>query len=324
MTPFTITLLAGGVGGAKAALGLERSEFSSGLKIIGNIGDDQIFHGLWVSPDIDTLVYTLSGRIDRQQGWGLAGDKQNVRQELTRLGVDTWMQLGDMDFATHIYRTERRRLGHRPLVIAQDIAKANGVKCPILLPTEDAIQTKLRSDKKWFNFQDYFVRLGCEPVINEICYSDSEQARATPEALDALVEADLILIAPSNPLLSIGAILAVDEIRLHVIKSRVPVIAISPIIGGEAVKGPTVKLMHSLGYSSDVVGIATYYQGLIDVLIIDPIDAHFAPQIEALGIQVEIQNIWMRDDDEKCAVMTTIVNTYRNSSLSARLSRLET
>ncbi|MEI8632060.1 2-phospho-L-lactate transferase CofD family protein [Vibrio sp. PP-XX7] len=308
MNSLAITLLAGGVGGAKAAEGLAKSPYASGLTIIGNVGDDQVFHGLWVSPDIDTLVYTLSGRIDRAQGWGLAGDGRNVLTALNRLGVDTWMQLGDMDFATHLYRTEQRRLGERPQTVAERIARANGVDIPILLPTEDALQTTLRSGKQWFNFQDYFVRLKCQPEIDEIRYTGADKACPTPEAMDALIYADLIVIAPSNPLLSIGAILSVGDLRRQLVKATAPVVAISPLIGGHAIKGPAAELLKSQGYRADVLGVATYYQGLIDVLVIDSVDASFAQEIEAMGIQVLIQNIWMRDAQEKCEVMTGVVD----------------
>lgn len=308
MTNVKITLLAGGVGGAKAARGLALGEYAKGLKIIGNIGDDQVFHGLWVSPDIDTLIYTLSGKINKQQGWGLEGDDQKVLKGLSELGVDTWMQLGDMDFATHIYRTERRCLGHRAQLIAQDIAAANGVSIPIMLPTDDTVQTKLKAGKNWLCFQDYFVRLKCQAVIDEIQYQGSEKAEPTPESLHAIGGADILLLAPSNPLLSIGAILSVDGIRRQVSETTAPVVAISPLIGGKAVKGPAVSLMENLGYRADVVGIAQFYQGLIDVLVIDPVDAPLAPEIEALGIEVYMQNIWMRSDNEKRAVMNTIVD----------------
>ncbi|MDG3087773.1 2-phospho-L-lactate transferase [Vibrio hannami] len=312
MNSLNVTLLAGGVGGAKAAEGLAKSNYAKGLKIIGNIGDDQVFHGLWVSPDIDTMIYTLSERIDRTQGWGLAGDEQKVLNGLKQLGVDTWMQLGDMDFASHIFRTEQRRLGVRAQEITQQISIANGVEIPVLVPTDDVVQTKLKSGSQWLNFQDYFVRFRCQPEIEEIHYVDCEKASATPESLDALRSADLVVIAPSNPLLSIGAILSIDDIRRQLTKVTVPVVAVSPLIGGHAVKGPAVELMKSQGYSPDVLGVATYYQGLIDVLVIDPMDAYLAPEIEAMGIHVLVRNIWMRDEAEKSEVMSTIVDETLN------------
>ena len=308
MTSINITLLAGGVGGAKAAEGLAKSVYADGLKIIGNIGDDQAFHGLWVSPDIDTLIYTLAERIDRNQGWGLAGDQQNVLNGLKQLGVDTWMQLGDMDFATHIFRTEQRHQGIRAQKITEQIAAANGVNVPILLPTDDVIQTKLKSNGQWLSFQDYFVRLRCQAAVEEIHYLDCEKASATPESLEALRGADLVLIAPSNPLLSIGAILSVGDIRHQLQALSKPIVAISPLIGNQAIKGPAVELMQSLGYRPNVVGVATYYRELVDVLVIDSTDAHHAPEIEAMGIQVITQNIWMRDEAEKVDVMTSIVD----------------
>ncbi|NOH72117.1 2-phospho-L-lactate transferase [Vibrio pectenicida] len=308
MSGLSITLLAGGVGGAKAAEGLVKSCYADGLKIIGNVGDDQQFHGLWVSPDIDTLIYTLSERIDRNQGWGLAGDKQKVLSGLKQLGVDTWMQLGDMDFATHIFRTEQRRLGVRAQKIVEQIARANGINIPILLPTDDIVQTKLKSGGQWLSFQDYFVRLRCQAKVDEIRYLECDKASATPESIEALSCADLVLIAPSNPLLSIGSILSIGDIRTQIQSLSKPIVAISPLIGSQAIKGPAVELMQSLGYSPNVLGIATYYCELIDVLVIDPVDEQYALDIEAMGVQVVIQNIWMCNEAEKIAVMTSIVD----------------
>lgn len=308
MTRLKITLLAGGVGGAKAAEGLAKGPYADGLSVIGNIGDDQEFHGLWVSPDIDTLIYTLSERVNRTQGWGLAGDDHKVLSGLKQLGVDTWMQLGDIDFATHIFRTELRNQGVRAQKITEKIAYASGVKVPILLPTDDIVQTKLKSGGQWLSFQDYFVRLRCQAKVDEICYADSEQASATPESLAALNSADLVVIAPSNPLLSIGAILSVSAFKAQLKSLDKPIIAISPLIGSQAVKGPVIEVMTSLGYSPNVLGIATYYRDMIDVLVIDTVDEHYAQDIEAMGIQVVIQNIWMRDEAEKVTVMTEAVD----------------
>ena len=301
-----ITLLAGGVGGAKAAEGLNASRYRDGLSIIGNIGDDQAFHGLWVSPDIDTLTYSVGDRINREQGWGLAGDTCQVLDGLQQLGVDTWMQLGDLDFATHIYRTERRQRGERPQQIAQDIAAANGVNVSLILPTDDVVATRLRTQDGWLSFQDYFVRLRCAPDVLEVEYHNAEQAKANPEALTALTQADLIIIAPSNPILSIGAILAIDDLRTQLKARTVPAIAISPLIGGQAVKGPAEKIMTSLGMRADALGIAHYYQGLIDTLVIDSCDQHLQADIEALGIQVHVTNIWMKTPQDKERLMSEV------------------
>jgi len=202
--PYKITVLAGGVGGAKMAEGLAFSRYSEQLNIIGNVADDQQFHGLWVSPDIDTLTYTLAGLIDRDKGWGLKDESNRVLDALNRLGVDTWMYLGDQDFATHIYRSELRRQGVRPSAIASHIASRLGVKANIILPTDDRIQTRVKTDQGWLDFQSYFVREGCQPVIREFAIDGIEQATATEEALRAISEADLIVFAPSNPIVSIG------------------------------------------------------------------------------------------------------------------------
>ncbi|CAH0529135.1 2-phospho-L-lactate transferase CofD family protein [Vibrio hippocampi] len=308
MSSLKVTLLAGGVGGAKAAEGLAKGGYGNGLSVIGNIADDQSFHGLWVSPDIDTLVYTLAERIDRTQGWGLANDTQQVLTGLNRLGVETWMQLGDMDFATHIYRTEKRAQGVRPQVIAQHIAKVNGVQASIVLPTDDVVQTQLQCNGSWYDFQDYFVRLRCQPKVEKMDYRFSQQAQATPEAIAALTAADLVVIAPSNPLLSIGAILSVEAIRTQLSQLSVPIVAVSPLIAGKAIKGPAIQLMSDLGLRPDVLGIAQYYQDVIDVLYIDNADAAYADQIEALGIKVLMGNIYMDDETSKVEVMTKVVD----------------
>ena len=186
---FSILLLAGGVGGAKMAEGLLHSPYGESLSILGNIGDDQPIHGLWVSPDIDTLVYTLCDRIDTDKGWGLSNETNRTLDALQALGEDTWMYLGDQDLATHIYRTAQRAKGIRPSVIAAHIAKQFGLKIPLLLPTDANVPTRLNTDLGWLDFQSYFVRHQCRPTITEINFKGADQAAATPEALAAIAAA---------------------------------------------------------------------------------------------------------------------------------------
>ncbi|MBW5801220.1 2-phospho-L-lactate transferase [Halomonas elongata] len=298
MTP-RITLLAGGVGGAKLAEGLSAICPPERLSIIGNVADDQEFHGLWVSPDIDTLTYSLADLIDRQQGWGLAGESHRVLAGLERLGCDTWMSLGDQDISTHIFRTQLRRQGVRPSAIAQSIAESLGIGTKLLLPTDDPLQTRVRTDQGWLAFQEYFVRERCRPEVREVHFEGATEACPTPEALEAIETADLLLIAPSNPVVSIAPILAVPGIRHAIEKSLAPRVAISPLIGGCTVKGPADRMLTAMGYRCSNTGVAASYAGLIDGLVIDSIDRTDRTALEAEGLQVMTTDTLMTCLEEK-------------------------
>lgn len=293
-----VVLLAGGVGGAKMAEGLAALDHVE-LSVIGNIADDDEFHGLWVSPDIDTMTYTLAGLIDRQQGWGVTDEAHRAGSVLSLLGNETWMTLGDRDLGLHIYRSERLRRGDRPSTIAADIAARLGVKAKILLPTDDRVQTRVRTPSGWLSFQEYFVREKCAPEVLELCYNGLDEARPTKEALDALALADLIVIAPSNPLVSIEPILGISGIRGAVSASLAPVVAISPLIAGKVVKGPADRMMAGLGLRADAVGIARQYRDIADILMIDHADAGLCDMIRKTGPCVHCSDIMMRDLDDK-------------------------
>ena len=315
-----ITLLAGGVGGAKAALGLYLSEHKANLSVIGNIADDEEFHGLWVSPDIDTLTYTLAGRINQQQGWGLENETHQVLDGLNQLGSDTWMFLGDQDFATHIYRTEQRKKGIRPSAIAQDIAWKNGVDIPLLLPTDDVMQTRVLTNKGSLSFQEYFVREQCKVEITAIAIEGAEQATATAEAMEAIKNSDLIIIAPSNPVVSIGAILAVSEIRRALEETSATRVAISPFIGGKTVKGPADQMMQAIGMDSSPASVAELYQGCLDAMVIDHEDAESEASLLNSGLEVFITNTLMKTDDEKTQLMQVCVGFAEEVAQQKRLS----
>lgn len=304
----SILLLAGGVGGAKMAEGLLHSQYSNSLSILGNICDDQEIHGLWVSPDIDTITYTLSDRIDTQKGWGLKNETNRTLDALNTLGEDTWMYLGDQDFATHIYRTQLRKQGVRPSVIAQDIAQKFGLDTPLLLPTDDNVQTRVNTDKGWLDFQSYFVRYQCQPQISEIVFKGAESAKPTNEALKAIAEADIIMLAPSNPIVSIGAILSIPGIREALIQSKAFKLAVSPIIGGKTVKGPADKMLQALNIPCSALGVAQCYQGLIDLLVIDDQDQALSDAISALGMQVQCTDTMMRNRADKVRIAEQLVN----------------
>ncbi|WP_245759629.1 2-phospho-L-lactate transferase [Poseidonocella sedimentorum] len=289
-----MTLLAGGVGGAKMAEGFAALADVE-LTVIGNVADDEAFHGLWVSPDIDTVTYTLAGLINRDQGWGVADEAGRALEVLKTLGEDTWMFLGDRDFGLHIHRTARRARGERPSVIARDVARAFGVEAEIVLPTDDRVQTKVETDAGWIGFQDYFVRQQCAPEVKALRYDGIEAARPTPEALAALAGADLIVIAPSNPLVSIRPILGIPGIAEAVKQAAAPVVAVSPLIAGRVVKGPADRMMAALGHRVDAVGIAEIYAGLAGSLVIDEADAALAGGVRAAGPEPVIRPTLMTD-----------------------------
>ena len=240
-----VTLLAGGVGGAKMAEGFDGLEGVE-LSVIGNIADDAEFHGLWVSPDIDTLTYSLANRIDRAQGWGVADEGHRALSVLEELGDETWMTLGDRDFGLHIYRTNALRIGATRSEVADHVAQVFGVESRILLPTDDVVQTRVRTALGWLSFQEYFVREQCKPEVLELAYDGIEAATPTEAALVAIAEADLIVLAPSNPLVSITPILDVLGIREAVVSAAAPVLAVSPLIAGKVVKGPADRIERSV------------------------------------------------------------------------------
>ncbi len=308
MSPRKVCLLAGGVGGAKMAEGLAAHD-DVALSVIGNVADDESFHGLWVSPDIDTLTYSLAGMIDRSQGWGVADEGHRALETLNLLGAETWMSLGDRDFGLHIHRTMRRAKGDRPSDIARDVARAFGVEPDILLPTDDVVQTRLRTkDGRWLSFQEYFVRERCAPEVREIAFSGMDMARPTPEALTAIAGADLIVIAPSNPLVSIAPILGTPGIGQALRAAAAPKIAVSPFIEGRAVKGPADRMMAALGLQADALGVARRYSGLADRLVIDHADAALEAEIAAARPAPHCSDILMKTQADKARLAREILD----------------
>ncbi|MEL6233578.1 MAG: 2-phospho-L-lactate transferase [Pseudomonadota bacterium] len=301
-----VTLLAGGVGGAKMAEGFAALD-TVALSVIGNVADDEAFHGLWVSPDIDTLLYTLSGRINRDQGWGVADEGRRALDTLSELGAPNWMFLGDRDFGLHIYRTERLRRGDRPSAITADIARRFGIAAKIALPTDDRVQTRVRCAAGWLSFQEYFVREKCAPEVLELRYEGIETATVTPAALEAIATADLIVIAPSNPLVSIAPITQLPGMAAALAEASAPVFAVSPLIAGKVVKGPADRMMASLGHRADAVGVADLYAGLAGDVLIDTADAGLAAEISARGLRPHVTDILMPDAAGKARLAREIL-----------------
>jgi LPPG:FO 2-phospho-L-lactate transferase len=295
-----VVCLAGGVGGAKLAVGLQQILAPGDLTVVVNTGDDFERHSLMVCPDFDTVLYTLAGIADPAQGWGVAGETWQVMGQLGRLGDETWFRLGDRDIATHLYRTERLRRGERPTTVALELARALEVSTDILPMADEPVRTSVRTADGWLAFQDYFVRLHQEPEVLEVRFGGVDAASITPEVRDAIRGADAIVIGPSNPVVSIDPILAVPGIRAEIAAARsrgVPAVGVSGIVGGKALRGPADRMLASLGEEPSAVGVARRYAaaGLIDLFVIDTQDEASADAIRALGLEVEATETIMTD-----------------------------
>jgi LPPG:FO 2-phospho-L-lactate transferase len=267
-----VAVLSGGVGGARFVQGLLDAVDPAGVTVIGNVGDDLEVAGLHVSPDLDTLLYTLGGVGDDERGWGRAGETWNARNTAAALGGETWFQLGDKDLGLHLARAEALRRGEPLSAVIGRFATALGIAARILPATDDRLRTWVQTGDGELPFQEWFVRLRHEPEVFGVRFEGAETAGAAPGVLDALAEADLIVIAPSNPFVSIGPVLAVQEIRDAITTRRVPSVAISPLIGGKAVKGPADRMLSRLKGGTNPFQVTQCYLGLIDALVYDEAD----------------------------------------------------
>jgi LPPG:FO 2-phospho-L-lactate transferase len=299
-----VLALCGGVGGAKLAAGLAAVLPPERLTIVVNTGDDFEHLGFAISPDIDTVVYTLSGLADEARGWGVADESWQALSMLGRLGEPDWFRLGDRDLAMHIARTRRLRAGETLSQVTAGLAASLGIGAAIVPMSDDPVRTKVETDAGLLDFQRYFVAEQCRPVARAIGFAGADAARPSPGFAAALARDDLgcVLICPSNPYLSIDPLLALPGVRRQLAALRVPRVAVSPIVGGKAIKGPTAKLMAELGASVDVAGIARHYRGLIDRLIIDDTDRGEAARLEALGVKAQAAPSVMRSHADRVAL----------------------
>jgi len=270
-----VVALSGGVGGAKLALGLARVLDAAQLAVIVNTGDDFNHLGLAISPDLDTLVYTLAGLADPEQGWGRRDETWTFMTALEQLGGDSWFRLGDADLAMHVERTRRLAAGETLSVVTDRLRQRLGIAARILPMSDDPVRTRLKTDAGWLDFQDYFVRRRCTPQVRQLAYLGADTARPLPEVMTSLSSGDLraVIICPSNPFLSIEPILAIPAIRAALSDCSAPVIAVSPVIGDQAVKGPTIKMMHELGLKCGAAEVARRYADLLDIFVVDEVDA---------------------------------------------------
>jgi LPPG:FO 2-phospho-L-lactate transferase len=298
--------LSGGVGGAKLSLGLA-ALLQDRLSVIVNTGDDFEHLGLYVSPDVDTALYTLAGLVNVEQGWGLSGETWTFMHRLRQLGGPGWFNLGDGDLATHVLRTLRLAAGETPTAVCQDLARRLSIAAQVLPMSDDRVATLLETDAGTLAFQDYFVREQCRPRVRQIRFQGAAAARPTPQVLAALADPHLrgIIVCPSNPWLSVDPILAVAGLRQALRAAEVPIIAVSPIIAGKAVKGPAAKIMTELGMTADSRSIARYYAGLVDGLLIDLADAALAPE---LPLPVKVSKTLMQTLDDKTALARTCLS----------------
>jgi LPPG:FO 2-phospho-L-lactate transferase len=302
-----IVALAGGVGGAKLAFGLAQVLPPERLSIIVNTGDDFEHLGLTVCPDLDTVMYTLAGLANPETGWGLAGETWNFMTAVERLGGPTWFRLGDRDIATHVTRTEALRSGKTLTDVTATLCAGLGIGCTVLPMSDDPVRTTVDTADGVLAFQDYFVRLRCEPAVRGFRFAGAERAKANPRALAALAQARAIVLCPSNPFVSIGPMLAVAELDKAIRCARMPIVAVSPIIGGAAVKGPAAKMMHELGLDVSVVGVAAHYRKLVDTLVLDETDAALAPAVEAMGLCAPVMPTLMKSDADRIALARRVL-----------------
>jgi len=289
----TVVTLCGGVGAARFLSGLVRVYEPAEIVAVVNVADDETFHGLHVSPDLDTVVYTLAGLVDQTRGWGIRADTFAAEELLARYGAATWFHLGDRDLATHVRRTELLRQGLPLSEVTARLAGALGVGVRILPATDDPQRTLVRTPEGWLAFQEYFVRRGSADRVLEVRFAG--EPRPAPGVLEAIATAEAIIIAPSNPIVSIGPILAIPGVREAIRDARAPVVAVSPIVGGVAIKGPAAAMLAGLGHEVSPVGVAQLYADILDVMVLDEQDASLAARVRAEGVEPMVAPTLMTD-----------------------------
>ena len=301
--------LAGGVGGAKLADGLQAA-VGRDLTVIVNTGDDLERHGLDIWPDHDTVAYTLAGLDDEERGWGLAGETWTVIDTLAGRGEDAWFRLGDRDIATHLVRTERLRRGERPTEVARALRASLGVAATVLPMTDDEVRTEVRTPEGWLEFQEYFVHRGQQPEVLEVRFRGLEAACITPEARAAIEAAEVIVIAPSNPIVSTGPILALPGVREALGGATLrgtPIVAVSGIVGGRALRGPADRMLATLGHEPTALGVARIYQGVADRFVLDRVDEALVSEVEALGMRTLVTDTIMTDDAARARLAAEVL-----------------
>lgn len=306
MDDVSIVALAGGVGGAKLAEGLQQL-LGDRLTVVGNVGDDFELWGLHISPDLDTLLYTLAGTANPETGWGIAGDTFVTLEMLEQYGEDVWFKLGDKDLATHLLRTRWLRSGRRLTEVTQAFTHRLEMPATLLPVTDDRLRTIVETDEGTLEFQDYFVRRRWQPAVHEVRFKGEESAALTPEVIQAIDETSAVVLCPSNPFVSIEPLLVVGDLRERLRRLDVPVIAVSPIVAGDAIKGPTAKLFRELGQEPSATAVARRYADFLTHFVLDERDTDEQAAIEALGVCVVTTDTIMETAEDRRRVAAGVL-----------------
>jgi LPPG:FO 2-phospho-L-lactate transferase len=318
-----ITALAGGIGASKLLLGLASVMPPEDITVISNTGDDIDLFGLRICPDIDTVTYTLAGVINEETGWGLKGDTFECLRWLAHYDEAPWFNLGDRDLATHIFRTNQLRNGLSLSEVTRHVSRSLGVQSTILPMTDSYTPTRVVTDEGEMHFQEYFVRRRCEPRVREIRFDNIESAKPAVGVLDAIGEADAVVICPSNPFISIGPILAVPGLRYALRETKATVVAITPIIGGKALKGPAADMLRDLGHEVSARGVAEMYRDFVDIFLLDETDAHLAKDLNTLDLEVFNANTIMNSLADKRRVAEQVLQAVAKPRIK-KVIELET
>lgn len=292
-------VLCGGLGGSRFVDSLARAAGPEAVTAIGNVGDDVEVLGLHVSPDLDTVLYTLAGVLDEERGWGVRDETYNALRTAERLGGETWFTLGDRDVGLQLVRTERLRAGEPLSAVFETLAAALGVAVRLLPVSDDPVRTVLSTAAGDLDFQTWFVRRRHEDDVLAVRYERAEAAKPAPGVLEAVREADVVFLAPSNPFVSIGPILAVRGVAEALSERAGPIVALSPLVGGRALRGPLTDMLASLGHEPSALGVARLYEEITSAFVLDPADAALVPEIEALGVRAIVLPIIMVDPEQR-------------------------
>ncbi len=310
------TVLAGGVGAARLLRGLVLAIEPTNITAIVNTADDVVMHGLNISPDLDTVTYTLAGQDNTETGWGLVGETWQAMEMVKRYGGVDWFNLGDRDLGTHMFRTQRLREGAALHEVTTEITTAWGIGARLIPVTNDRVETRVTVvDEGEIGFQDYFVRRHHDVAVSNVRFVGVETAKPAPGVLEAISDADVVIVAPSNPIVSIGPLLAVAGITEALQSRRDSTVAVSPIVGGKALKGPAERLMRELGVEPSPVGVAGAYAHVASTLVIDSVDAEHAPAVEDLGIRCVVTDTVMQTPDIAADLCRTIIAAVTNTAI---------
>jgi LPPG:FO 2-phospho-L-lactate transferase len=306
-----ITVLAGGTGSIKLIRGLASQ--TRDLTIISNVGDNIWLYGLYICPDIDTVIYGLANILDEQQGWGIKTDSFGFLEQVRMLGEQTWFKLGDRDLATHVIRTNMLKAGKNLSEITEWMRVRYGIPSKIIPATNSPIETKILTDKGEMNIQQFWVKHRGEPKVRRVFYKGSKKARISPEIIRTIKESEMIVVAPANPITSIAPILSIKVLKKNLIEERKKIVAISPLIGDKAVSGPAVKYMKAMKLQISPIGIAEYYSDFVGKFIISPTDYNISSRIQKLGLKVYLTNILMKNRNDEIRLASYLMGHLRSA-----------